>query len=49
MSHKLCVLVVDDDRRMTRTLSDILNVSGYEATEAFSGPDALEKVKDHGV
>ena len=45
MSQPLRILVVDDDRRMTRTLADILNVSGYEATEAFSGPDALDKVR----
>jgi len=45
MSHKLRILIVDDDRRMTRTLADILSVSGYEPTEASSGPDALEKVR----
>ena len=48
MSQKLRILVVDDDRRMTRTLTDILNVSGYDAAEAFSGPDALEKVRTLG-
>ena len=31
--------------RITRTLTDILNVSGYQTTEAYSGPDALEKVR----
>jgi two-component system response regulator HydG len=45
MDQKLSILIVDDDRRITRTLSDILNVSGYQTTEASSGPDALEKVR----
>ena len=45
MEQSLSILIVDDDRRITRTLSDILNVSGYHTTEASSGPDALEKVR----
>ncbi len=45
MNQNLRILIVDDDRRMTRTLADILKVSGYLATEASSGPDALEKVR----
>ncbi len=45
MNQKLSILVVDDDRRMTRTLADILKVSGYEVMEASSGPDALEKAR----
>jgi two-component system response regulator HydG len=45
MEQSLHILIVDDDRRITRTLSDILNISGYQTTEASSGPDALEKVR----
>jgi len=45
MEQNLHILIVDDDHRITRTLTDILNVSGYQTTEAFSGPDALEKVR----
>ena len=45
MNQNLHILIVDDDRRITRTLTDILNVSGYQTTEASSGPDALEKVR----
>ena len=45
MDQNLRILIVDDDRRITRTLSDILNVSGYQTMEASSGPDALEKVR----
>ncbi len=43
MNQTLRILIVDDDRRMTRTLTDILTLSGHEVVEAWSGPDALEK------
>lgn len=45
MSQKLRILIVDDDRRMTHTLADILSLSGYEPVEVWSGPEALEKVR----
>jgi len=45
MNPKLRILIVDDDLRMTRTLADILALSGHEAVEAWSGPDALEKIR----
>lgn len=44
MSKKLRILIVDDDRRMAKTLVDILVVKGYEAEAAHSGPEALDKV-----
>lgn len=44
MNPKLRILIVDDDKRVTRTLSDILTLSGYETEEAWSGTDALEKI-----
>lgn len=44
MNSKLRILIVDDDRRMTRTLSDILTMSGYEVSEACAGPEALEMI-----
>jgi two-component system response regulator HydG len=43
MSHKLRILIVDDDRRMTHTLADILVLAGHEVVEATSGPDAILK------
>lgn len=46
MSEKLKVLVVDDDRRMVKTIRDILMVKGYESVPAYSGEEAVEKVKD---
>ncbi len=44
MSRPLRILVVDDDRRMARTLQDIFRVTGYEALAAYSGQEALDKV-----
>jgi CheY-like chemotaxis protein len=45
MSDQLQVLVVDDDRGMVKTISDILRIKGYEAVPAYSGEEAVEKVK----
>jgi len=48
MTNKLHILIVDDDRRMAKTLTDIFKVKGYEAEAAYSGPEALDKMKkDH--
>ncbi len=41
MKTPVRILVVDDDRRMTRTLSDILAIHGYECKEAYSAEEAL--------
>ncbi|MDD2853035.1 MAG: response regulator [Desulfuromonadaceae bacterium] len=45
MGEKTRVLVVDDDRSMVKTICDILKVKGLEATEAYSGEEAVEKVR----
>jgi len=45
MNDKLKVLVVDDDRRMVKTICDILLVKGHSAEPAYSGEEAVEKVK----
>jgi CheY-like chemotaxis protein len=45
MNKNLRILVVDDDRRMTRTLADILSMSGHKPVEAASGAQALEKLR----
>ncbi len=47
MNQNLRILIVDDDQRMTRTLADILSLAGHEAVEAFSGLEALEKIRTH--
>ncbi len=44
MPRRKSILVVDDDRRMARTLTDILTVKGYEALAAHSGEEGLEKL-----
>lgn len=46
MNPTLRILIVDDDRRMARTLSDILTMSGYEVLEANSGAKALELLQE---
>jgi two-component system response regulator HydG len=43
MIQKLRILIVDDDRRMTNTLADILSLQNYDTTEAISGEEAIEK------
>ena len=45
MDRQLRILVVDDDRRMTKTLVDILRVKGYDPEPAHSGEEALEKIR----
>jgi len=46
MKERLRILIVDDDRRMVKTLVDILNTKGYEAEAAYSGHEALDMVKE---
>jgi DNA-binding NtrC family response regulator len=43
--RKTRVLVVDDDRRMVKTICDILKIKGYDTAEAYSGEEAVEKVR----
>jgi DNA-binding response OmpR family regulator len=35
------VLVVDDDRQMVETLTNVLNLGGWEADGVFSGEEAI--------
>lgn len=44
MTEKTRILVVDDDRRIVRTTSDILRLNGYEVAIAFSGEEAVARV-----
>jgi len=39
------ILIVDDDRRMVKTIFDILKVKGYDPIIAYSGEEALTKVE----
>lgn len=45
MGERTKVLVVDDDRRMVKTICDILKIKGFEAAEAYTGEAAVEKVR----
>ncbi|MDH4163672.1 MAG: response regulator [Nitrospirota bacterium] len=39
------VLVVDDDRRMVKTIRDVLRLNGYATLEAFTGTEAVEMAR----
>jgi two-component system, NtrC family, nitrogen regulation response regulator NtrX len=43
MAH---ILVVDDERAIRSTLSEILNFEKYKVTEAENGADALQKIQE---
>lgn len=45
MTGKQKVLVVDDDRRMVKTICDILRVKGHAPHPAHSGEEAVNKVR----
>lgn len=45
MRGKTKVLVVDDDRRMAKTMHDILTINGYEVVEANSGEEVVGKMQ----
>jgi len=45
MGEKANILVVDDDRRMVKTICDILKIKGYAVSVAYSGEEALGMVK----
>jgi DNA-binding NtrC family response regulator len=49
MKQKVKVLVVDDDRRMIKTMSDILRFKGFEPTQAYCGEEAVARVKEDGL
>lgn len=49
MEKKLKILVVDDDRRMVKTICDILEFKGYETEQAYCGEEAVEKAKEDGL
>jgi DNA-binding NtrC family response regulator len=45
MKKSIKVLIVDDDKRMAKTIYDILTLKGYESIVVNSGEEAVEKVK----
>ena len=44
---KTRVLMVDDEKEFIRTLSERLTLRDYDVTIAFSGEEAIEKVKSY--
>jgi two-component system, NtrC family, response regulator HydG len=49
MIDSVYVLVVDDNLSNVRTLTDILDVKGFEVQSAESGAEALEVLREHPV
>lgn len=45
MQEKNSILIVDDDVEMCKTLSDILQMKGYQTFTANNGSSALENIK----
>lgn len=45
MGGRQRILVVDDDRRMVKTVCDILQVKGFDALPAYSGEEAVERAQ----
>ena len=45
---KKAILIVDDDPRLRKTLSDILKAKGYTPITAAEGKEALDKVREEG-
>jgi two-component system response regulator HydG len=46
MANKGSILIVDDDMGICETLSDIMEVKGYDAAIATDGYEAIQKVKE---
>jgi DNA-binding NtrC family response regulator len=43
---KIRILLVDDEKEFVETLAERLRTRGFYVTEAFSGDEALEKLKE---
>ena len=43
---KIRILLVDDEKEFVETLAERLRTRGFHVTEAFSGDEALEKLKE---
>lgn len=49
LGNKRCILVVDDEVRMVRALSDFLTFKGFSIIKAYDGEEALDKYYKHSV
>ena len=45
MKNRMSILLVDDEPDLVQTLLDVLKLKGYEVEAAYSGLEALDKVK----
>jgi DNA-binding NtrC family response regulator len=46
IAMKVSVLVVDDEKEFADVLAERLQIKGYQAEACYSGPEALEKIRD---
>lgn len=49
MNKKIRVLLVDDEEQFVKNMARILKVRGFDVSTAFSGYDAVDKVKKEGL
>ena len=47
IENKICVLIVDDEMKMVKALTDFLTASGYATLQAFDGQNALDVYYDN--
>ena len=47
MHYKKTLLVVEDEEKLLRTLSDFLDLQGYEVLQALDGQKALDIFYSH--
>lgn len=49
MKEEMKILVVDDDRQMSKTICDILTIKGHEALPAYTGQEAVTIIQSRGA
>jgi DNA-binding response OmpR family regulator len=49
LDGKPCILIVDDEAKITRALKDFFNARGYRTFEAFDGGEALDVFYEHNT
>ncbi|MHB8052284.1 MAG: response regulator [Methanoregula sp.] len=49
MHEKACILIIDDEESLTKSLSLILKKKGYQVESAGTGKEALEKARGRTI
>jgi DNA-binding response OmpR family regulator len=49
LDGKPCILIVDDEAKITRALRDFLRARGYRTLEAYDGGEALDVFYEHST